>query len=77
MKLAGGEHTVANYNRLRKVLLDKKLKRTDLRELAGISTTSVAKFGKGEYVSIECMDRISIALKRDIGEIISFSRDEH
>ena len=36
----------ANYNKLWKILIDRKLKRTDLRDLAGISTTTVAKLGK-------------------------------
>lgn len=43
----------ANYNKLWKILIDRKLKRTDLRDLAGISTTTVAKLGKDEYVSME------------------------
>lgn len=42
----------ANYNKLWKILIDRKLKRTDLRDLAGISTTTVAKLGKDEYVSM-------------------------
>ena len=38
----------ANYNKLWKILIDRKLKRTDLRDLAGISTTTVAKLGMYE-----------------------------
>lgn len=63
----------ANYNKLWKMLIDKGLKRTDLRELAGISTTTVAKLGKNEYVSMECIEKVCIALGCDIGEIMSFS----
>ena len=76
MKLIGGEYVAADYNKLWKILIDRKLKRTDLRELAGISTTTVAKLGKDEYVSMECMDRICAALKCDIGDIMSFSREK-
>ena len=43
----------ANYNKLWKILIDRKLKRTDLRELAGISTTTVAKLGKDEDVRVK------------------------
>lgn len=75
-KLVGGKYMAANYNKLWKILIDRKLKRTDLRELAGISTTTVAKLGKDEYVSMECMDRICAALKCDIGDIMSFSREQ-
>ena len=66
----------ANYNKLWKILIDRKLKRTDLRDLAGISTTTVAKLGKDEDVSMECMDSICTALKCYIGDIMSFSREE-
>ena len=76
LKYIGGEYMAANYNKLWKILIDRKLKRTDLRELAGISTTTVAKLGKDEYVSMECMDRICAALKCDIGDIMSFSHEE-
>lgn len=63
----------ANYNKLWKILIDKGLKRTNLRELAGISTTTVAKLGKNEYVSMECIEKVCIALNCDVGEIMSFS----
>lgn len=41
------------YTKLWKLLLDKKLKRTDLKEIAGISSSTLAKLGKDEYVSME------------------------
>lgn len=63
----------ANYNKLWKILIDKGLKRTDLRELAGISTTTLAKLGKNEYVSMECIEKICLALNCDVGDIMSFS----
>ena len=63
----------ANYNKLWKMLIDKGLKRTDLRDLAGISTTTVAKLGKNEYVSMECIEKVCAALGCDIGEIMCFS----
>ncbi len=68
---------MVNYNKLWKLLIDRELKKTDLRNLAGVSTTTVAKLGKNEYVSLECLDRICLALKCDIGDIMSFcSYDE-
>lgn len=66
----------ANYNKLWKLLIDRSLKRTDLRDLAGISTTTIAKLGKDEYVSMECMDRICGALNCDIGDIMSFTHKD-
>ena len=63
----------ANYDKLWKLLIDKKMKRTDLHELVGISTTTIAKLGKGEYVSMECMNRICSALGCDIGDVMTFT----
>ena len=59
------------YTKLWKLLLDKKMKRTDLKEVAGISSSTLAKLGKDEYVSLESLDRICMALNCDITEIFS------
>ena len=64
------------YTKLWKLLLDKKLKRTDLKEIAGISSSTLAKLGKDEYVSMESIDRICTALKCDISEVISVSNEK-
>ena len=42
-----------SYANLWKLLIDKKLKRVDLKTIAGISSTTLAKLGKDEYVSME------------------------
>jgi len=39
-----------SYDRLWKLLIDKKINKTQLKELAGISTNAVAKLGKNESV---------------------------
>ena len=59
------------YTKLWKLLLDKKVKRTDLKDIAGISSSTLAKLGKDEYVSMESLDRICRALNCDIAEIFS------
>ena len=64
------------YTKLWKLLLDKKLKRTDLKEIAGISSSTLAKLGKDEYVSMESIDRICAALKCDISEVVSVSNEK-
>ncbi|SEP85100.1 DNA-binding transcriptional regulator, XRE family [Treponema bryantii] len=43
--------------------------KTDLIELAGISTNIVAKLNKGEYVSMESLSKICMALDCDIGDV--------
>lgn len=43
--------------------------KTDLIELAGISTNIVAKLNKGEYISMESLAKICKALDCDIGDV--------
>lgn len=59
-----------NYNNLWKLLIDKGMKKKDLREVTGISTASLAKLGKNEYVSMEILVRICEALNCDISDIM-------
>ena len=60
------------YNRLWKLLIDKKMNRTELKDVAGISFNVLAKMGKNEYVSMESLHRICRTLSCDIGEIVAF-----
>ena len=46
--------------------------KTDLIEMAGISTNILAKLNKGEFVSMESLAKICRALGCDVGEIVSF-----
>ena len=62
----------ANYNKLWKILIDRKMKKTDLIELAGVSTTTLAKLSKDEYVSMEILYRICKSLNCNIGDITVF-----
>jgi DNA-binding Xre family transcriptional regulator len=59
-----------SYIKFWKLLLDKKLKKTDLLSLADISTTTLAKLSKDQPVSMEVMDRICSALSCDIGDVM-------
>lgn len=59
-----------SYNKLWKLLIDKQMKRTDLRGAAGISTGTLAKLGKNESVTTDVLVRICRALNCDIGDIM-------
>lgn len=59
-----------SYIKLWKLLLDKKLKKTDLLQLADISTTTLAKLSKDQPVSMDVMARICNALSCDIGDVM-------
>lgn len=50
------------YIRLWKLLLDKGMKKTDLKTEAGVSSNVLAKLGKNEYVSMETMEKLCTSL---------------
>ena len=64
-----------SYNKLWKMLIDKNMKKSDLKAIAGISSTSVAKLGKGENITTEVLLRICEALDCDISDIMEVVRD--
>ena len=63
------------YNRLWKLLIDKGLKKTDLKAIANISNSSLAKLGKGEYVSMEIIERLCRALDCNVEDIMEITSE--
>ena len=59
-----------SYNKLWKLLIDKGIKKTELKSLAGISTNVIAKLGKNEAVAMETLGKICSALQCDIADIV-------
>ena len=60
------------YDKLWKILIDKGMNRTDLKEMAGISFNVIAKMGKGETVSMESLYRVCLVLNCNIGDVMEF-----
>lgn len=67
----------ADYARLWKLLIDRKINKTTLREMSGISTGTLAKLGKNEYVSAEVLDKICTALDCEVGDVIEFVKKDN
>lgn len=65
-----------SYNGLWKLLIDKKLQRKDLIEQLNISSSTLAKMGKGEPVSLVVLERICEYLECDIGDVMNFYRSD-
>ena len=59
-----------SYKKLWKLLIDRDMKKKDLQKLAGISSTTITKLGKNENVSTEIIQKICIALKCDVCDIM-------
>ena len=64
------------YNKLWKLLIDKGMKKKDLRLATGITTTALAKFGKNEHVSTEILTKICNALDCDLSDIVELVRED-
>lgn len=66
----------ASYKKLWKLLIDRDMKKRDLCKLASVSTTSLAKLGKGENVTTDILIRICQALDCGINDIMEILPDD-
>ena len=65
-----------SYKKLCKLLIDRDMKKKDLRIAAGLSPASVSKLAKDEYVSMEVLVKVCHALRVDVGDIMEVLDDE-
>lgn len=63
-----------NYNSLWKLLIDKRMKKTDLISEAKISSTALAKLGRNEPVSLVVIDKICQFLNCDISDVVKIEK---
>lgn len=66
-----------SYDKLLKLLIDKKMTKTDLRKGAKISSSTLAKIGKQEMVSTDVLVKICNYLECDISDIVELIKDEN
>lgn len=62
-----------SYNRLWKLLIDKRMTKTDMRKVAGISTNILAKMGKDEPVAMDTLAKIATALECGLDDIVEIT----
>ena len=65
-----------SYNKLWKLLIDKEMKKVDLRHQAGLTTNVLAKLGKNEHVSTQSLEKICRILECEVGDILEFIPNE-
>lgn len=65
-----------SYKKLWKLLIDKDMKKDDLRIKAGISTNTMAKLGKNENVNTDMLVKICSALDCDIADIMEITEEK-
>ena len=64
-----------SYNRLWKLLIDKEMKKSDLKEKAGISSASLAKLGKGENITTDVLLKICESMNCHLEDIMETVED--
>lgn len=65
-----------SYNKLWKLLIDKGMTKTDLRFATDMSTTTLAKLGKNETVSMDIMLRICNVLECSFDDIMDLTQED-
>ena len=65
-----------SYNRLWKLLIDKGINNQELKRICGVSSTSMAKLGKGRNVITDVILRIYTALGCEVGDIMELIPDK-
>lgn len=65
-----------SYKKLWKLLIDKDMKKKDLRIATGMTTTALAKLGKNEHVNTEILAKICKVLECNIEDIVEVIDEE-
>lgn len=63
------------YDKLWKLLIDKRMNRTELKEASGISFNVLARLGKNEPVSFETIEKICFTLNCKIEDVVEIQND--
>lgn len=73
----GGNEVSVSYNRLWKLMIDKRISKTELTHMAGISTNAMAKLGRDEDVRMAVLEKICSALNCKIEDIVEIQNDDN
>lgn len=65
-----------SYNKLWKLLVDKKMSKADLRKAAGIAPNTMTRLRRDEEVTLAVLNKICSTLEVDIGDIMEFLPEE-
>lgn len=66
-----------SYDKLWKLLIDKKMNHTELKMISGISSNVIAKMGRNEFVSMDSLEKICVALQCNIGDLVDILIDKN
>ena len=74
LRHTGGISMAISYNRMWKLLIDKKISKADLRKMADIAPNTMTKLRRDEPVNLAVLGRICDVLNCDYGELIQYMR---
>ena len=63
------------YDKLWKLLIDKKMTKTELREMVGFSTNTLAKLSKNESVTLSILEKICLNLNCKIEDVVEIKKE--
>ena len=64
-----------SYNRLWKLLIDKKMSKADLRKQAGLAPNTMTKLRRDEPVAMVVLEKICDTLDTDFGDIVEYIKE--
>lgn len=73
--MEGPAIVIISYNKLWKLLVDRKMSKADLRKKVGIAPNTMTRLRRDEEVTLSVLNKICETLEVDIGDIMSFVRD--
>lgn len=71
-----GDVVSFNYNKLWKLLIDKNMRKIDLRDAIGITPATLAKLSKNQNVNMDVLAKICKELNCDIGDIMEYVKGD-
>ena len=67
-----GSKMTISYNKLWKLLIDKKMSRAELRRAAKVAPNTMTKLSKDEEISVAVLKRICEVLGANVGDVMDF-----
>ncbi len=65
-----------SYKKLFKLMIDRDIKKKDLKDMTGLSYGTIAKLEKGNNVEISVLDKICVKLKCQLSDITEITFDD-
>ena len=76
ISVVGGREMAISYNKLWKLLVDRKMSKADLRKAAGIAPNTMTRLRRDEEVTLTVLNKICRVLDVDIGDVMEFINED-